>query len=140
MSAEAARRVLKHFQGVASGDTLLRIIRQTRLPPSEVPQIVGVDPLYDLTQQFVQVVKQRLVEQLDPWLEQCETVNAGQVQNFASSLRQDYAAGRAALETVWSNGQTERQVNRLKCIKRQMYGRANFDLLRLKVLYASGFT
>ena len=39
-----------------------------------------------------------------------------------------------------SNGQTEGQVNRLKCIKRQMYGRANFDLLRLKVIYSSGFT
>jgi transposase len=40
----------------------------------------------------------------------------------------------------WSNGQTEGQVNRLKFLKRQMYGRANFDLLRLKVLYPSGFT
>jgi transposase len=58
-----------------------------------------------------------------------------QVQNFAVSLRQDYAAARAALELPWSNGQTEGQVNRLKFIKRQMYGRANFDLLRLKVLH-----
>lgn len=63
--------------------------------------------VYDLAQQFVQMVKQRLVEQLDPWLEGCETVNAGSVQNFALSLRQDYAAVRAALETTWSNGQTE---------------------------------
>jgi len=81
------------------------------------------------------MVKQRLADQLDLWLDACETFSAMQVQNFASSLRQDYAAVRAALETIWSNGQTEGQVNRLKCIKRQMYGRANFDLLRLKVLY-----
>lgn len=96
--------------------------------------------VYDLAQQFVQMVKQRLVEQLDPWLERCETVNVAPVHNFALSLRQDYAAVRAALDTHWSNGQTEGQVNRLKCIRRQMYGRASFDLLRLKVIYTSGFT
>lgn len=96
--------------------------------------------VYDLAQQFVKMVKQRLVERLDPWLEQCDMVNAAPVHNFALSLPQDYRAVRAALETPWSNGQTEGQVNRLKFIKRQMYGRANFDLLRLKVIYTSGFT
>lgn len=103
-------------------------------------QDADITHVYDLAQQFVQMVKQRLVEQLDPWLERCEMVNAAPVHNFALSLRQDYAAVRAALETPWSNGQTEGQVNRLKCIKRQMYGRASFDLLRLKVIYSSGFT
>lgn len=117
-----------------------------RLMPEEnaliehLQQDAEVAHVYDLAQQFVQMVKQRLVEQLDPWLERCEAVNAGPVRNFALSLRQDYGAVGAALETSWSNGQTEGQVNRLKCIKRQMYGRANFDLLRLKVLYTSGFT
>jgi transposase len=96
--------------------------------------------LYLLAQQFVKIVKQRLTDQLDEWLEACQTFPAVQIQNFAASIYQDYAAVRAALETAWSNGQTEGQVNRLKCIKRQIYGRANFDLLRLKVLYASGFT
>ena len=96
--------------------------------------------IYGLAQQFANMVKQRLADQLDPWLKDCETVSAVPVQNFALGLRQDYAAVRAALETPWSNGQTEGQVNRLKFIKRQMYGRANFDLLRLKVLYSSGFT
>ncbi len=99
-----------------------------------------VSQLHRLARQFVNMVKQRLADQLDPWLEACETFNAVQIQNFASSLRQDYAAVRAALDMPWSNGQTEGQVNRLKFLKRQMYGRANFDLLRLKVLYASGFT
>jgi len=58
------------------------------------------------------------------------------LQTFATGIQQDYAAVRAALESAWSNGQTERQVKRLKFIKRQMYGRANFDLLRLRVLAA----
>jgi transposase len=103
-------------------------------------QDIQLSQLYSLAQQFVNMVKQRLADQLDLWLTACETFPAVQAQNFASGLRQDYAAVRAALETVWSNGQTEGQVNRLKCIKRQMYGRANFDLLRLKILYSSGFT
>lgn len=53
---------------------------------------------------------------------------------FAAGIRQDYAAVQAALATHWSNGQTEGQVNRLRFLKRQMYGRANFDLLRRRVL------
>ena len=54
--------------------------------------------------------------------------------NFVAGLRQDYQAVKAALHYEWSNGQTEGQVTRLKMIKRQMYGRANFDLLRIRVL------
>jgi transposase len=51
-------------------------------------------------------------------------------------LRKDYAAVKAALTYEWSQGQVEGQVNRLKLIKREMYGRANFDLLRKKVIGA----
>ena len=47
------------------------------------------------------------------------------------------AAVQAAIETQWSNGQVEGQVNRLKTIKRLLYGRAKFDLLRAKVLFAN---
>ena len=74
--------------------------------------------VYDLAQQFVKMVKQRLVEHLDPWLEKCEMVNAAPVHNFGLSLRKDYRAVRAALETPRINGQIEGQVNRLKFIKR----------------------
>nr|MBA2734414.1 transposase [Acidobacteriota bacterium] len=53
----------------------------------------------------------------------------------AQGLLADEAAVRNALSSVWSNGQVEGQVNRLKMIKRQMYGRAKFDLLRARVLH-----
>lgn len=59
------------------------------------------------------------------------------MKTFAEGLRRDYAEARAALELPWSNGQTEAQVNKLKLIKRQMYGRANFDLLLQRVLLAA---
>jgi len=55
--------------------------------------------------------------------------------SLATGLQHDYAAVHAAFSLPWSNGQVEGQVNRLKCIKRQMYGRAKFDLLRLRVLH-----
>jgi transposase len=56
------------------------------------------------------------------------------LKQFAKGLKQDLAAVTNVLSLPWSNGQTEGQVNRLKLIKRQMYGRASFDLLRKRVL------
>jgi len=89
---------------------------------------------YHHIQRFVSMIKNRAVEYFDDWLVDSDNQPVYQIQTFAMGLRQDYAAVRAALETHWSNGQTEGQVNRLKFIKRQMYGRAKFDLLRLRVL------
>jgi len=57
------------------------------------------------------------------------------MRGFARGLTTDLAAVSAGLTLPWSNGQTEGQVNRLKMLKRQMYGRANVDLLRQRVLY-----
>ncbi len=59
------------------------------------------------------------------------------IQTFAAGLEQDGAAVRAALTEPWSSGQAEGQVNRLKLLKRQSYGRASFDLLRRRVLLAA---
>ena len=59
------------------------------------------------------------------------------LKNFAKGLQQDYDAVKAAVSLKWSNGQVEGQVNRLKNIKRQMYGRAGFQLLRKRVLMHS---
>ena len=58
------------------------------------------------------------------------------VEGFVASLDQDGAAVRAALRLPWSSGQTEGQVNRLKLLKRAMYGRAKLDLLRRRFLAA----
>ena len=87
-----------------------------------------------LAQDFQRMVREREAQALDQWLLSCETANIPELANFAAGLRQDYSAVHAALSLPWSNGQTEGQVNRLKLIKRQMYGRAHLDLLRLRVL------
>jgi transposase len=61
----------------------------------------------------------------------------GELRGFASGIRRDYAAVRAGLSRLESNGQVEGQNTRLKYLKRQMYGRAKFDLLRLRVLHVA---
>jgi transposase len=53
---------------------------------------------------------------------------------FAKTLQRDKAEVRPAVALRWNNGPVEGQVNRLKMIKRQMYGRADFDLLKARVL------
>jgi transposase len=68
------------------------------------------------------------------WIRTAAQSGFGPLVRFAYGLRKDFNAVIAAVETSWSNGQTEGQINRLKAIKRQMYGRAGFPLLRARVL------
>jgi transposase len=102
---------------------------------ARIQENTQVKQIHTLSQEFIGMVKKRDVAQLDQWIQNCKDSGIAMLQSFATRIKQDYAAVRAALETKWSNGQTEGQVNRLKLLKRQMYGRANFDLLRLRVLY-----
>ena len=83
------------------------------------------------------MVRERQHERLDAWLERAEASGLSGVNSLASGIRRDYAAVKAALSSPYSNGVVEGNVNRLKYLKRQMYGRANFDLLRKRVLYAT---
>ncbi len=108
----------------SEADTLKRICQDSR-----------IERTYQLAQQFRTMVRHHASSTLDAWISACATSNISDLATFATGIRQDYAAVRAALTTPWSNGQTEGQVNRLKFLKRQMYGRANFDLLRLRILH-----
>jgi transposase len=90
--------------------------------------------LYQLGQDFVQMVKQRQAPRLDGWLARAHQSSSLELRGFASGIKRDYAAVKAALSLPWSTGQVEGQITRLKFLKRQMYGRAHFDLLRSRVL------
>jgi len=83
------------------------------------------------------MVRERDRAALGPWLDSTEHSGIQEMAGLAQSLRQDIAAVVAALSTEWSAGQTEGNINRLKLLKRQMYGRAGFDLLRKRVLHTS---
>ena len=89
-----------------------------------------------LVQAFGRIVRERDLTAFDLWLVQVEGSGLRELRRFALGLRPDEAAVRAALTQPWSQGQTEGQVTRVKLLKRMMYGRANFDLLRLRVLHA----
>lgn len=71
------------------------------------------------------------------WLREAVEGRIPEIAAFAKGVLQDEEAVRAAIREPWSNGQVEGQVNRLKMLKRQMYGRANLDLLRRRVLGAA---
>ena len=92
---------------------------------------------YDLSQDFVHILKERKAQELTTWLRRARGSQVTELRSIAKSMQQDYAAIFAACSQSWSQGQVEGQINRLKCLKRQMYGRAQFDLLRLRVLQAN---
>jgi transposase len=96
-----------------------------------------IEKAKNLTAEFYELMKNGKIEELKEWLDRAAASGINEMASFAKGIRQDLSAVNAAIETQWSNGQTEGQVNRLKTIKRAMYGRANFDLLRAKVLYAN---
>ncbi len=83
------------------------------------------------------MVTTRQEENLGRWLKEAQDSGIAELRSLAAGVLRDFDAVRAALTLPYSNGQTEGQVNKLKTIKRQMYGRADFDLLRQRVLSAA---
>jgi DNA-binding CsgD family transcriptional regulator len=90
--------------------------------------------LYRLTVQFTEMLRKRQVEQLRPWLDAAQASELKELKSLAEGMERDYAAIEAALRLPYSTGPVEGNINRLKLIKRSGYGRAGFDLLRLRVL------
>ncbi len=88
-----------------------------------------------LASDFTEMLRQRQGARLDDWLERVERTGVAELRSFGASLRKDYRAVKAGLTSCYSNGQTEAQIHRLKLVKRMMYGRAGFDLLRKRVLF-----
>ena len=91
---------------------------------------------YDLVADFMQMVRKREGHRLDAWLEQVAASNLPELQSFAAGVEKDKDAVRAGLTWPINNGQLEGQVTKLKLIKRTMYGKAGFPLLRQRVLHA----
>lgn len=92
--------------------------------------------LHLLVQSFGQIVRKREGHRLEDWKQQVAESGFTEVQRFAKGLERDQEAVLAGLTLIYSNGQVEGQVNKLKLLKRTMYGRAGFALLRQKVLHA----
>ncbi len=92
---------------------------------------------YVLVQAFMQMIREHTGDRLDEWLSEVQDSQIPEFTSFAAGVQRDKAAVLAGLTLSWSNGPVEGQINRLKLIKRSMYGRAKFDLLRVRVLHAA---
>jgi transposase len=98
------------------------------------PQCPDLVSLRELYAEFRDVFQRGEGQALRTWMTRAEHSGISSLARFAAGLQKDFPAVLAAVETCWSNGQVEGQINRLKALKRQMYGRAGFALLRARVL------
>jgi transposase len=105
-------------------------LTQLRAQQAEVAEAI------DLAQDFATLVRQRQPDQLDPWLTRATTSALAAMQRFATGLRDDYEAVKAGVTLPWSTSPVEGHINRLKMLKRQMFGRARLDLLSRRFLLA----
>ena len=94
-----------------------------------------VQTVYALLQAFMRMVREREHQQLRSWMEQAIVSGIPELGSFVTGIEQDYDAVHAALRLPWSQGITEGKVNKLKTLKRVMYGRAGFPLLRQRLLH-----
>jgi transposase len=124
----AAALMLKREENRDATDT--QQIAQLQAQHAELAEAIA------LTQDFAALVRQRQPAQLDTWLERATQSALTAFQRFATSLRDDYAAVKAGVTLRWSTGPVEGHINRLKMLKRQMFGRAGVDLLRQRMLHA----
>jgi transposase len=83
---------------------------------------------------FRQALTSKDGQQMRDWIEIAKRSGIGSIVRFAFGPQRDLSAVSAAVESPWSNGQVEGQINRLKMIKRQMYGRAGLRLLHVRIL------
>ena len=89
-----------------------------------------------LLERFRTMVRERQGAELATWIAEAMNSGVAELRNFAMGLKRDFAAVQAGLTLIWSQGPVEGQVNRIKMLKRTMFGRAKFDLLRVRVLMA----
>ena len=91
----------------------------------------------ELTEAFADLVRHRQAQQLDPWLARAANCSVAPIRHFAKRLWVDYEAVKAGVTVAWSNGPVEGHINRLKRVKRTMFGRAKLDLLSQRFLLAT---
>jgi transposase len=94
-----------------------------------------LETAYQLVKEFLHMVRELRGERLEEWLDKVEASHLQAFQSFVTGVQQDKDAVIAGLTLAWSNGPVEGQVNRLKLIKRSMYGQADLDLLKRRVLH-----
>lgn len=95
--------------------------------PEQIQRELLLGILYQLTQRFIAIICQRQATLLDAWVDDCEAIYGAGVQHLAASLRQEYAAVRAALEFPWGNGRRRDIFTGSKCLSRICMGVRNWS-------------
>ncbi len=105
---------------------------------AQLDQLLTVSPevrtVHDLLHTFLSLMRERKHQQLRPWMEEASQSGIAELKSFVAGVERDYDAVKEAFRLPWSQGPTEGKVNKLKTIKRMMYGRAGFRLLRQRLL------
>jgi len=131
---------LEHFS--AQRATWLFVCQPADLDETQQQELAAIrqaspsaEAAYRLAQGFMQMIRERSGHQLDAWLSEAQSSCLPEFKSIARGIQQDKAAVFAGLTLPWSNGPLEGHVNRLKLLKRSMYGRAKLPLLRARVLH-----
>jgi transposase len=111
--------------------------KQEKQTLSLIRKAQKVELVYGLAQQFVALLKERNAQPLETWLRDCQMSGISDLVTFAQGLEKEGSALHAAFTLSYSNGPVEGKINKLKYIKRSMYGRGGFPLLRQRVLKAA---
>ena len=135
-----ARRVRRRTPIALAWSVLRRPEKRDEVEQAWVRELrthdAALDEAVDLVEEFAGLVHERRANELDGWLERAHKSMSAAMRGFAAGIRRDEQAVRAGLSLNWSTGPVEGQINRLKLVKRSMFGRAKLDLLEKRVLYA----
>ena len=90
--------------------------------------------VYEIVKEFKEIVFSKNEEKLTYWIEKAKVANIPEINSFITGIEKDIEAIRNGIKYSYNNGLAEGSVNKIKLIKRIMYGRCSFELLRKKVL------
>ena len=140
IAASAEGHRLPHYSSTAAVSLFMR--HPDKLQESEQEHLTAFrraspsfETSYQLVQDFLAMMRQREGERLDAWLLRVHESQLPELESFAHGVERDQDAVQAGLTLAINNGQVEGQVTRIKLIKRMMYGKAGFALLRQRVLH-----
>jgi transposase len=125
----AIRKGTKNFKRIKSDlerELLRQLLRKSSL----------VRKLRKVYIRFKEILKKASVNRLQEWLHQVINLDIKQMSRLANGIKQDIDAVSNAISSSWSSGRVEGKINKLKTLKRQMYGRASLDLLRRKMIFS----
>ena len=134
-SQPAARQISPQVASALLGKPRQELTtRQAEIVDILKEQCPGFAVMRKLTFGFRAILSRGKVKTLHRWMEEARRTGIHSLGRFVRTIKQDLGAVESAVREKWSNGPVEGQINRLKSLKRQMYGRAGVELLRARVL------